>query len=356
MSYMKVGVRKLFNLQNLKGNTIVIGGRNLIDTETTFIPLSENQRLIQSIAYERAYKKVSNLYEKKREALRAEYPKKLTDIQYAELKHKRKLLDIERQKEFDKLGEMKKNCEIEVENYFSQEELEELKKFLPMIESLYASAYSSKKPVEMLEVSDGKVVLPADQKYHASNQIHSMEQMESFSKIGIVASEWFGEPESQREARFCAFLRDDTVASGLGDGNSGSIRFYVDTKGELGQKLASYDYFEYEHIKRNNPEQLNKLFKPEAIEMFEFISSCSGCGKTFHDDPNSYTYSWMAIPGGIPPQLIVGIRIDGRIKELRTPEALKKISEIFPNAVLFDEDENVLEYAKNELKGKKYFE
>ena len=66
-----------------------------------------------------------------------------------------------------------------------------------------------------------------------------------------------------------------------------------------------------------------------------------------HDNPNYHTYTWQAIPGGIPPQLIVGIQIGSQNKQLL--EQIDEIQKLFPNAAIFDETHALVSQQKENV-------
>lgn len=62
-------------------------------------------------------------------------------------------------------------------------------------------------------------------------------------------------------------------------------------------------------------------------------------------NPKVYFMSWMAIPGGIPPQLIVGVQINQ--EDLKIIGDLSKLQSLFPNAVIFDENQQAYQIEKH---------
>lgn len=198
--------------------------------------------------------------------------------------------------------------------------------------------------IEQLKIKDGKVVVPENTAYH--NLMHpTVEMIKSISKYGILCSENFGALENVGEGRFCAFvsktISEPTKAQYQRIRQSG-INFYLDTTNPIMQKLMSLDYFEYEKKKQNGG-TLEEY--PDVIKTFldTIIEPLSKGGKDFHMDEYKplFEYLWSAIPFGLPPELINGIEIK--------PYAIDKLgcspddlSKMFPNAVIFDKDKNVL--------------
>ncbi len=241
---------------------------------------------------------------------------------------------------------------------------EKHKKLLEFIENLYFSSLEEEITVKQMDVENGKVIIPQDHICHQWN-LSSLEQVESpleqveyylkqfksYADLGIIATEWFGILESQSEARFCVFVKGDLqkTASFEGDFSSTAILFFIDNTNPLWERLVSLDFFEYVHIKQQSPEKISSLYPKEIIELYEeILLPLSPGAEATHDYPNSQCYSWRAIPGGIPPQLINGIQIGSENKLLI--QQIEKIQEMFPQAIIFDEHRTVL----SQQKGKNY--
>lgn len=224
----------------------------------------------------------------------------------------------------------------------------EHKRLLEILENLYYSCVEQDIPIKKLKIENGKVVVPKNQMYHACN-LETLSQMESYADLGIVATEWFGVFESEGEARFCAFVKNDLRRSDFeGDSSQTEIRFYIDSENPLWQKLSNLDYFEYEHIKETTPEKIQELYPKDIIDLYDqIIEPLSAGGKNMHDNPNYHTYTWQAIPGGIPPQLIVGIQIGSHNKQLL--EQIDEIQKLFPNAAIFDETHALVSQQKENV-------
>lgn len=241
---------------------------------------------------------------------------------------------------------------------FEPEELEQVKVLEEKTKRAYEAAETTK--VTPMETKDGKVVLKLGAPFHRA--IQDKQAIKNIAAGGILASEWFGAPESAGEGAFCAFLNtvvtqehlDKTIAfTGYRKQNiraqhadTRQCVFYFDDTNPIMQTLMQMDYFEYEHVKNNTPEDLPKLYPQEVIDLFDkLIEPNSGGGKTFHDNPEYKFYDWLAIPGGIPPQLINGLCVHSSREDIL--EDLSQIQKAFPNATIFDENDNVLSYALN---------
>lgn len=246
------------------------------------------------------------------------------------------------------------------EHFKGVNEIEILKK----IEELYSKVYTlsfNEENAMSLPIVDDKVDIPEGTYFHVTKPLLS--QMKNIGLAGLVASEWFGIIESEREGIFCTFL--NTVRSKKNDhpnakilimknecaylGKWGECSIFFNKDNPLVQMLIRLDFFEYAHIKKTNPEIISQMFSKDEVDILEFIYKNSN-GKSFHDIPNHLLGRdlWHAIPGGIPPMLVSGVCINmtnPKLKELQ--ENIQMINECFPNAVIFDENQNVLAYPKN---------
>ena len=220
---------------------------------------------------------------------------------------------------------------------------------LELLENLYTEWLADKSPVTPMKVENGKVVLPLDAIHHAL-VVRNASQLEPYADMGIVASEWFGQLESENEGRFCAFLSKGFFKNSVGfvpptPCKKGEMQFFIDENSDLWKKISKYDYFEYEHIKNTTPERIAELYPPEIIDLFDgLIEPLSPSGRNMRRNPKVYFMSWMAIPGGIPPQLIVGVQINQ--EDLKIIGDLSKLQSLFPNAVIFDENQQVYQIEK----------
>ena len=172
------------------------------------------------------------------------------------------------------------------------------------------------------------------------NCIFNMDQLRSISQSGVLATEWFGIPESELEGRCCAFVDESLSTRCLISPTrvtptvyrTGAV-IYFDKDNELMQDLLSVDFFEY-MARKGRGEDLSSY--PPVIREFydQVVEPYSPAGKKMHDRPGSRTYSWRAIPGGIPAKLINGISIHSSVA---TPEVVAELNQLFPNATIYNE-------------------
>lgn len=212
---------------------------------------------------------------------------------------------------------------------------------LELLENLYYEGLETEHKITPIEVKDGKAIIPKSKPYHRCwiNNEDNLAKLETISDLGLIASEWFGIYEAEGEGRFCVFAQTDEVKTY--PETKPLIKIYFDETSDYWKKLASYDHFEYLHIKNTNPDMIEKIYPPEIIALYEEIISPLSSTNDFHSDPSSEEFTWMALPGGIPPQLIAGIKIQSTNTLLM--ENLEKIQKLFPNAVIFDENNKVLD-------------
>ncbi len=190
---------------------------------------------------------------------------------------------------------------------------------------------------------------------------NSLDSLSNISKYGILASEWFGIPESEREGCFCAFVsrmkpESYKILGSMGEDNHSRLNigrnvilFFDDTNPVM-KYLLHLDYFEYEKIKQEDKSKLNELYTKEEIELFDkLIEPFSPAGKNMRKPYDFSVNYWSAIPGGIPSFLVNGICIK---KNNYTEEELDKISEMFPNATIFKNDLEVVRYPKKDINNK----
>ncbi len=215
---------------------------------------------------------------------------------------------------------------------------------LKYAEKIYFDGLESNVKITPLRVEDGRVQILDSQVYHRC-RIKSMQGFQSYANLGIIPTEWLGMLESAGEARFCAFVQtsENNAEQGKGADLPNYVKFYIDEESELWKKLAEFDFFEYEHIKKTAPERLTELYPQEIIDLYdEIIKPLSPNGDYLHDNPTEASATWKAIPGGIPPQLIVGVQISSKNSEFQSHIA--EIKKMFPNAVIFDENHRVLSH------------
>jgi hypothetical protein len=103
---------------------------------------------------------------------------------------------------------------------------------------------SSSVEVEPIKIKDGKVDIEEGALYHVCSP--EISSLEGISVGGLLCSEWFGQLESEKEARFCAFVSAKTEKFSYNSSNEFVV--YFDSNNPLMQALIKNDYFEY--IKR----------------------------------------------------------------------------------------------------------
>lgn len=249
------------------------------------------------------------------------------------------------------LGEV--SAELKNLSDYSWTDDERLKQIIKKIENLYLNSQSQSKnyPINPLSIdSDGNVILKEHAEYHRCS--NSLESLKTISEHGILASEWFGTLESEREGCFCAFItrmkganfpfkgalgEDDRSALNIGK----NVNLFFDDDNYLFKCLLHLDYFEFAHQKRVNPNYRELYSKDELEILEELIEPLSPSGKDMRKDYDFKTNYWSAIPGGIPSAFINGICIKNNNY---TKEELDEISALFPHAVIFDANKKVLRY------------
>ena len=107
------------------------------------------------------------------------------------------------------------------------------------------------------------------------------------------------------------------------------------------QYLLHLDYFEFEHQKKENPNYAS-LYNSNELEILEeLIEPLSPAGKDMRKSYVFKTNYWSAIPGGIPSKLVNGICVKNNNY---SESELDLISSLFPEAVIFDSNKQVLRY------------
>lgn len=214
------------------------------------------------------------------------------------------------------------------------------------LEQLYLSFFEECKNTEIqpFPQRDGKAeVLPGMLNHRCSA---SLDTLKYISEYGILASEWFGQIESEREGVFCSFV--DRIHSEEEHNRRAEILnkqrlkskydhcviLFLDSTNPIMEKLLHLDFFEYVKIKQLNPEQISKMYTSEEIEIFErIIEPFSPGGRDFHTKNLLPQCDWSAIPGGIPSALINGICTKTKIY---SKEEIEEIAKLFPNATIFN--------------------
>ena len=226
-----------------------------------------------------------------------------------------------------------------------------LKDRIRMLERLYYNLYEKAKDSEVTPMSIDEnnqvIIKPYMVNHRCSSDLNNLKLI---SEYGVLASEWFGLLESEREGCFCVFvsrmkgenyppigsLAEDDY-SRLNIGND-VILFFDDTN-PLMEYLLHLDYFEFEYQKQNNP-NYRSLYTPSELEILEeLIEPLSPAGKYMRKPFNTKTNYWSAIPGGIPSFLVNGICVKNNNY---SENELDEISTLFPNAVIFDASKKVL--------------
>lgn len=221
---------------------------------------------------------------------------------------------------------------------------------------LFEEARLNQKIVKPMQVSDDKVVIKPGTPFHLC--VPKLEVLKNISNGGVLASEWFGILESEQEGIFCTFLnttidqndeetigfvKDMNVRKSLGVW--GDVALYFDNDNPIMQELMSIDFFKYAYLRNESKLEELKNYPPEIISLYERIIYPSSVAGRYMHNSTSESKFWRAIPGGIPPQLINGICLNSK-KHQDLIERSLEISELFPNATIFDEDKNVLRYPK----------
>ncbi len=249
------------------------------------------------------------------------------------------------------LGEV--SAEIKKLSDYSWTDDENYKQIIVKVENLYLNIKDEAKnyPVNSLSIDlDGNVILKEHAVYHRCS--NSLESLKAISEHGILASEWFGALESEREGCFCAFItrmkgdnfpfkgalgEDDKSALNIGK----NVNLYFDDDSYLFKYLLHLDYFEFAHQKKVNP-NYRELYSADELEILEkLIETLSPSGKDMRKDYDFKTNYWSAIPGGVPSAFINGVCIKNN---KYTNEELDEISKLFPHAVIFDANKKVLRY------------
>ncbi|MCI9177127.1 MAG: hypothetical protein HFJ28_00705 [Clostridia bacterium] len=185
-----------------------------------------------------------------------------------------------------------------------------------------------------------------------------MDSLKTLSQYGILASEWFGQIESEREAVFCSFVdrihseeEHDYKAEALNkqrlkSRNTHFIVLFLDSTNPIMEKLLHLDFFEYERIKKLTPEQISGIYTSDEIEIFEqIIEPFSPGGKNFHIQNMLPYCDWSAIPGGIPSTLVNGICTKMKVY---SKKEIEEIAKLFPNATIFNGELEIIYTPKKE--------
>lgn len=204
--------------------------------------------------------------------------------------------------------------------------------------------------------NNGNAIIPLHALYHRCS--NSWEGLSGISKYGLLASEWFGQIESEQEGCFCAFVsrmkgsdypyhgdlaEDDNSILNIGN----NVILFFDEENSLMKYLLHLDYFEFEH-KKQIDRNYASLYTLEELEILEkLIEPISPSGRNMRRPYINKTNYWSAIPGGIPSLLVNGIRVKNNNY---SDDELNEISAMFPNAIIFDSSKKVLRYSFNHKK------
>lgn len=226
------------------------------------------------------------------------------------------------------------------------------------LEQLYLNLFEESKEtdIQSFPQRDGMVEILAGMVNHRCSG--SLDSLRALSQYGILASEWFGQIESEREGVFCSFV--DRIHSEKEHNSSAEalnrqrlksrydpfIVLFLDSENPIMKKLLHLDFFKYERIKQLKPEQISEIYTDEEIEIFEqIIEPFSPGGKDFHTKNMLPYCDWSAIPGGIPPALVNGICTKTKIY---SKEEIEEIARLFPNATIFNGELEIIYTPKKE--------
>ena len=244
--------------------------------------------------------------------------------------------------EFSNLGDI---------NYFDDKRQNDLVRY---IQDIYYSLSEQVGDVSKFPREGNKVVInPGMLNHRCSGDLDSLRNI---SKYGVLASEWFGVLESEMEGRFCVFIsrmkgdnypykgdlaEDDRSRLNIGQ----NILLFFDENNPVMQQLLHLDYFEYENVKNNNPEDLSNYSDEERLLFDRLIEPLSPAGTDMRNNYNSKTNYWSAIPGGIPSRLVNGLCIK---KNDYSEEELEELSSLFPNATIFNNNLEIVHERKKD--------
>lgn len=113
----------------------------------------------------------------------------------------------------------------------------------------------------------------------------------------------------------------------------------------------------YKYLPKKMKEKVNVLLKEKygysdiILKFYDnFVCPNTQESWNYREDPQKDNYYWRALPGGIPARLINGVRICKSplpaLADQITDDKIKKIHELFPNAVIFDKNNKVIPKAK----------
>ena len=234
---------------------------------------------------------------------------------------------------------------------------EKKRRLIKYIEDTYYSLESQVGEVKEFphDGNDHVLIVPGMLNHRCSSEF---ENLESLSTHGVLASEWFGILESEFEGRFCVFIsrmKDDNYPykGDLAEDNRSRLNIgrdvllFFDEQNPVMKKLLHLDYFEYEGIKNSDPSKIPEIYTSEEIELFDgLIEPLSPAGTMMRSDYDSKFNYWSAIVGGVPSSLVNGVCIK---TNNFSDEENKKLSDLFPNATIFNNNLEIVCERKNTI-------
>ena len=147
----------------------------------------------------------------------------------------------------------------------------QLKSKVRMLERLYYNLYERARNSEVKPMSideNNQVIIKPYMVNHSCAP--DFENLKSISQYGVLASEWFGLLESEREGCFCTFVsrmkddeyqyRGDLAEDNYSRLNIGrGVLLFFDETNPIMQYLLHLDYFEFEHLKDISLTSLNQI-------------------------------------------------------------------------------------------------
>ena len=256
------------------------------------------------------------------------------------------------------LGEKEVEYKLLSEYQFFSDERQEVVKKLEQLYLKYQEE-SKRTDIKPFPQKDGKVEISQGMVNHRCS--NSLESLRTLSQYGILASEWFGQIESEREGVFCSFV-DRMHAEDNSDKRkqdrarilnlqrlksmSNDLVLFFDSTNPVMEQLLHLDYFEYEKVKQKTPEKLTEIYTSDEIELFEqIIEPFSPGGRNYHTKDMLPYCDWSAIPGGIPSILVNGICTKTISYD---KEYIEEVSKLFPNATIFNGELEIIYESKRE--------
>ena len=168
-------------------------------------------------------------------------------------------------------------------SFFSDERQLVVKK----LEQLYLKLQeeSEKIDIKPFPQKNGKAEILQGMINHSCSS--SLAVLSTVSQYGILASEWFGQIESEREGVFCCFVDRIHLEDNSDEKRNNSARIlnlrrlksasnnivlFFDASNPIMEQLLHLDYFEYEKVKQQRPEKITEIYSKEEIQLFEQIS------------------------------------------------------------------------------------